>query len=374
MVDINLFKDEDEEKWESDSGDEEKSESGDELIDEFQMDEDLSQTSALSDKDLLDSDEPIPDFEESDDNELEDDYQFGDIKEKKTSPGIWIALGIVVVFAAVYFLWWQPKQAQSVRVTSTVVPRVPSNENQGLLPQEQMTDSTESVSDSSSLASSSSPGEGTISGETEIAGRISTSDDVASVNVVVDAGVAVFNNLAQGGQLGTIIIEGYQFHVGYVSETAGVAQAMGQRIQTVLGASGFEVSPEDQHRTAGKVHYWGVVSGIIPKKVSTTTQSAMGRQFATTDQFIQEINMLAQNNRLSVQKTDKFSPRFENGVNQTPVRITVEGSKAQTLAFFNALKALQGNYRLMKLTIAPVDISDFQANQVKLVLEFALIV
>lgn len=367
MVDINLFKDEDEEKWESGSDDEAKSESGDELIDDFQMDEDLTQASALSDKDLLDGDEPIPNFDEPETNELEADYQFGDIKEKKTSPGIWVALGVVVVFAAVYFLWWQPKQAKSVKGTSTVVLRRPLSESE--VSQEQTADSSQILGGSGSPESSVSVNEGEGARE---AGSVSALNEMASVNTVVDAGIAVFNNLTQEGQLGTIILEGYQFHVGYVSETPGVAQAMGQRVQTVLGASGFEVSPEDQHRTGGRVHYWGVVSGTLPRKVNVAPQSSAARQFTTTDQFIQEINTLAQNNRLSVQKSEKFSARSENGLNRTPVMMTIEGSKAQALVFLNALKGFQGNYRLTKLTIAPVDISDFKANQVKLVLEFAL--
>ncbi len=368
MVDINLFKDEDEEKWESDSGGEEKNDSGDDLIDEFPIDEELTQSSALSDKDLLNSDEPIPDFDEPEENMLEEDYQFGDIKEKRTSPWIWVALGVVLAFAAFYFFYYLPKQPQS----EPIVARMPSGLNEGDVSseQEQTADIVEDNVDSDSRESGVVTGEGTASREAE--NQISGLNALASVGTVVNASVAVFNNLTQTGQLGTIVLEGYRFHVGYVSETPGVAQAMGERIQSILGILEFDVSPEDPHRTAGKMHYWGVVSGVIPQKTSTPLPSSESRQFTTTDQFIQEMNTLVQNNRLSVQETQKFSERFEEGLNQIPIRMKIEGNKAQTLGFLNALKGFQGNYRLLKLTMAPVDISDFQANQVKLVLEFAL--
>ncbi|MBN2030460.1 hypothetical protein JW824_09465 [bacterium] len=368
MVDINLFKDEEEEKWESDSGREEKSESGDDLIDEFSMDEELTQSSALSDKDLLDSDEPIPDFDEPGENVVEEDYQFGNIKERKTSPWIWVALGVVLVFAAIYFFYIQPRQTQPEQI----VPRMPSGVSEGDLSTEQTTDSGEGLVDSDSGERGAVSEEGTALRETGAESQISGLSALATVGTVVDASVAVFNNLTQAGQLGTIVLEGYRFHVGYVSETPGVAQAMGERIKAILGSSGYEVSPEDPHRTAGKMHYWGVISGVIPQKASTSPPSVESRRFTSMDQFIQEINTLVQNNRLSVQETQKFSTRSEEGLSQTPVRMKIEGSKAQTLVFLNALKGFQGNYRLLKLTMAPVDISDFQANQVRLVLEFAL--
>ncbi len=370
MVDINLFKDEDEEeKWESDSGGDEKSDAGDDLIDDFPIEEELTESSALSDNDLLDSDEPIPDFEEPEENALEEDYQFGDIKEKKTSPWIWVALGVVLIFAAVYFFYIQPRQTPPEQV----VPRMPSGLSEGGVSSEGASDSGEGVVDSGSEEGVVSEESGAAS-ETEVQSQIGGLNALASVSAVVDASVAVFSNLTQTGQLGTIVLEGYQFHVGYVSETPGVAQAMGARIQSILGISEFNVSPEDPHRTAGRMHYWGVISGVIPQKASTSSSSAESRQFATTDQFIQEINTLIQNNRLSVEETQKFSARSEGGLNQVPIRMKIEGNKAQTLGFLNSLKGLQGNYRLLKLTMAPVDISDFQASQVKLVLEFGLFI
>ncbi len=361
MVDINLFKDEEEEEWKSDSGGKKEGESGDELIKEFGMDENLAGASALSDEDLLNNEENMTDLDEPEDKDVGSDYQFGNTKKRKTSPVVWIALGIVLVFAAFYFLYYLPHQPQVTNIIRR--PQV----QEDTLSQGRSPGSVGVTADSISAESSVS----------KVSSQVVDSsllNELASVGSVVDAGVAIFQNLTQEGQLGTIILDGYNFHVGYVSETPGVSQAMGYRIQTVLGTSRFEVSPEDQHRTAGRVHYWGVVSGVLPKKQGEATNILTGKQFATSDNFIQEVRVLVQNNRLSVQEMETFSIRSEGGFNQIPVRLKVEGTKAQTLTFLNVLKGFQGNYRLSKLTIAPVDISDFNANQVKLVLEFIVFI
>ena len=367
MVDINLFKDEEEEEWKSDSGGKKEGESGDELIKEFGMDENLAGSSALSDEDLLSNEENMSDLEEPDDKDVGSDYQFGNTKKRKTSPGVWVALGIVLVFAAFYFFYYQPKQTQIKNMASNIIRRPQVNEQEDTLSQGRIPEPIGVSTDSGSAESSVSRVSGGVVGSSLL-------NELASVGTVVDAGIAVFQNLTQEGQLGTIIFDGYNFHVGYVSETPGVAQAMGYRIQTVLGTSGFEVSPEDQHRTAGRVHYWGVVSGVLPKKEGEATQIITGTRFTTPDNFIQEVKVLVQNNRLSVRETETFFMRSEGGYNQTPVRLKIEGTKVQTLTFLNILKGFQGNYRLAKITIAPVDISDFNANQVKLVLEFVVFI
>jgi len=357
MVDINLFKEDDEEKdREATPGEGEKL--GGHREEELGAGEDIWETSPLDDEDLFDEEEAVPDFEEPDEGEQEEDYEFGDIKKKKTSPLLWLLLGVVLIAAALYLFVLQPRQIGIKRLTTRVTQK-PSEEIQ-----ERGVDQGPALGDSSDVVR---PG--------QVATMVVTdpSKVMGSVANAVDAARGVFNDLTQHNQFGAVLLTGDRFFVEYVSETPGVAKAMGHRIQTLLGVSGFQVSPEERHRTAGRIHYWGVVSGELSKRSSGMARSSAQR-FATTDSFIGGIKGLVSQHQLTNRGVQKLSEVSEKGTRQISIRVRIEGDRTRALNFLESLKGFQGNYGLAKLLLVPSSYSDFRANQVKLVLDFLLFV
>ena len=359
MVDINLFKDDEDEKgeWQPTSGGEGELE--DELREEtLGAEGDFSGPSPLDEEGLLGSeDEVIPEFGEHEEGEQEEDYEFGGGREKKTPLWLWAFLGLVLIGAVIYLFIIQPRQKK-----------------QG---EELLSSRTQLTADS--LSSVRRLGAvGTVRKDSSAAARKDSSIsrpavEGVSASMYVEAAGAVLENLSRQGQLGTIVVERDQFHVGYVSETPNVAQAMGHRIQTLLGASSFKVSPEDRHTTGGRIRYWGVVSGTLPKKASGVVETT-GERFETEQSFIDGMKGRIQQHGLSIQQTEKFSVQSVGGIRQIPIRMKVEGSKNQVASFFNGMKKYRGNYGLNKITIAPANISDFFANRVIVMLDFFFVV
>jgi len=364
MVDINLFKEEEEEEWKPDS---EGGESlNDDLGDDLNLGDDIEEPSPLDDEKLLGDEEAIPDFEEPDEAELEEDYEYGEGTARKAPIWLWAILGVVIVAAAFYLFWYQPRQKKKAASPSVTLLRQPQSDS--LATAAQRTGGTTTSADEDTLA-------GGTEADREPPPPIATGTIPAGVPGstirYVDAAKPVFENLSSQGQLGTIILEGNRFHVGYVSANPGLSQTIGQRIQRMIGASAIKVSPEDRHRTAGKVQYWGVISGDLPQRNYPEIQTSAQR-FASVDRFVQGMRGLVQQSGLTLQESETFSARSEGGIRKTPIRVKVEGKNANAVSFLDVLKGFQGAYDLTKLTIAPVDISDFQASQVKLALDFSV--
>jgi len=367
MVDINLFKEEGEEEEWKPEGEGENLE--DEFGEDFDLGEEESESSPLDedDENLLGDEEAIPDFEEPDDKEVEEDYEYGEGKEKKTPIWLWAALGIVLIGASIYLFWYQPRQRRAKGTEQPVASLTAADSLRQSSQQSQPgvgvveRDSTSTVRDTTSRVDlpSGQP--------TTPSGLVSTTG-MRRKTPMVQATTAVFENLSDQGQRGTIILEGDKFHVGYVSAAPGGAEAMGQRIQQLMGASGFEVAPEDRHLTAGKIQYWGVVSGVLPGLQQDDALSSTDR-YPSADSFIDRVKTLAQQSQLSIYESEKFTARIDQSVKQVPVRIKMEGNKTNVLNFFGRLINFQGNYRISKLTVAPVSISDFKASKVKMVLD-----
>jgi len=359
MVDINLFKDDEDEKdWKPTPGEGEELEGN--RQEDLEFEEDVWETPALGDEDILGDEETIPDFEEPGEIEEEEDYEFGDVKKKKTSVWLWFLMGIVLVCASLYLFVLQPRQIGIKRLT-TYVTKKPSEAGKRVEEiQERGLDRDAALVDSSGVDRSG-----------QVAAMVDSdySRAMGSVSTAVEASRAVFEDLTRHGQFGAVLLTGDRFFVEYVSETPGVAKAMGHRIQTLLGASGFKVSPEERHRTAGRIHYWGVVSGELPQKARGAARTPVQR-FATAESFIEGIKGFVLQHRLTVRGLQKLSESSEEGTRQTCIRVKVEGSKTHALDFLESLKGFQGNYGLAKLLLVPSNYSDFKANQVKLVLDF----
>jgi|GEM_PF-976996 len=365
MVDINLFKDdENQDDWsntpDGGSGDNLDADLGGDL----NFDDDFNDGPTLDDAALLGEEDAIPDFEEPEDQIGEEDYDFGEVKGKKTSPGIFVVLAIVIV-GAVYVKFIMPAmQKKKVKPTARkrpVAARITQNaKNQG---QQKTTTGADVSQTAQKSAGQAATKQGTATPGTVVVQSGKT------IPVFIHAGRSIFNDLSSQGQLGTIVIDGNHFNIGYVSSTPNAAQTVGKRIQQLLGISTFKTSPEDRHRTAGKVNYWGVISGKFSDG-SVSVFKSTGKQFASSAQFSEELNTLAKNHGVSVSQTQTFSQRTDGGKKYIPVHIKFHGSKTQLMNFMSALNTYQGNYGITKLTIAPVNISDFKAEQAKLLLEF----
>lgn len=366
MVDINLFKEDEEEEWKP-NPDEEGEDLEGEISDNLDFDEEVveeepveEEPSPLDDEDFLGDDEAIPDFDDDqEEKDLEEDYEYGEGSKKSTPIWLWIVLGVVVVVAALYIFWFMPRQNQQVSPgVSLMTPPVADSTRTAVSQPE-----TEDVKADTGQSQDVTPPVETPATQTTTQ---SSSGAPASVSRFVTSALPVFEFLANQNQMGTIILEGDRFHVGYVSATQGVAQTIGRRIQGLIGATSFKTSPEDRHRTAGKIQYWGVVSGDLPKQTSSSQGSQT--RFSNADQFIQSISALIRQNQLNIRQTQKFNVRGQTA----PVRLKIEGARNNMVGLLNRLKGFQGRYELTKITISPVTITDFSANQVKLVLDFSI--
>ena len=347
MVDINLFKNgggegEEEKEWDSKSP--EGNDFEDDLKDGLGFDEDLSTPESFDDSKLLDE-EPLPDFDEPDEeNPRDGDYEFGDVKEKKSSLWIWILMGIIVVTVMLYVFYIQPKQiAKSTKVVRAIKPpTIPPK-------------TTADKGVASVKQGEAKPVAGTPVGESPVG----ESTDFPATTYV-DASKVIFEDLSAKAQFGAILLNGDQFLVEYVSETPGVADQMGQKIKTLLGIGTYKVSPEDRHRTAGKIYYWGIVSGQLAKAKEAKPVPPGSKKFASAGVFVQSIKDLAGKYNLETIVTTPVDSK---------VTIKIEGANSNVLQFLQSLKNMSGNYKLEKLFMSSLDYSDFSGNRLKLILD-----
>ncbi|HHS13231.1 MAG TPA: hypothetical protein ENN03_05620 [bacterium] len=366
MVDINLFRDE-EEKEEKDKKDQWETPEGDddlldkELGDELMFEEESSKSSSLFNEELLgEEEEAIPDFDVPDDTDKED-YEFGEVKARKTSPGVWIALGVVIIAAGLYLFVLQPKGSRpkeaspSVKRPASVVRR----------PQTMQEDAAQELTPQPASKPQATEHVAEMVDRTSTVYRVPTS-------TMVNASRAAYEDLSRQRQFGAVLINGDRFHVEYVSETPNVANAMGHRIKTLMGAASFKASPEDRHQTSGRYFYWGVISGVLPTVRTAGTPAAGTASYASEAQFKTAVQQLITKYQMASREFVKLSESREAGGRQLLIRVKTDGSRANALAFLNGLKSFEGNHHVLKLLLAPVEYADFQGDRVKIVLDFAV--
>ena len=95
-----------------------------------------------------------------------------------------------------------------------------------------------------------------------------------------------------------------------------------------------------------------------------------GGLITTADGFVESLRGVVQQHRLTTKEVQKLFEGSYEGKRQAQVRMKIEGTKTNAMNFLNGLQNFSGNYGVTKLIIAPVTISDFGANQVKIVLDF----
>jgi hypothetical protein len=349
MVDINLIKDDEEKEWEPDSP------GADEFIGE-----------ATKDEMKLDPDEKVPSFDDVNlggnanesllDDEESEDEQYGikgNGKMKKSPMWLWLLLGLVLVAVALYLFVLEPRFSKS-RKAAAAGPRKRADSTQvaggnkaGVPPQD------------SGRTALTQPG----------SGRPTALPESGSISYFIESSKSIFEQLTRSGQFGAVLITASRFFVEYVSQTPNAGSQIGNQVQALLGASKFTASPEEKHRTAGKMFYWGVVSGDLPKSYQRDN-SIVAKQFSSLDGFVEGLRTFVRQYPLNIRSVQKLPSGSDRGQKQTNVRIIIDGSKTNGLLFLKTLQGFQGNFALDKLLIAPATYSDFTADKMKIVLDF----
>ena len=374
MVDINLFKEDEEEQQEGqpESGGKEPTESDDVFGDDLGFDDALDDVGAgveanneFESDDLLDEEDTVPEFdddEEFEDEETQDiDYDFGETKEKKTPVFLWILL-VIVVLGAGFYLFLYPRMTQKV---ATPIPR----EQQNLQVPEQTTpaDTAQHMASEQVQVAQDEQTEQPVQMQSQASTRTGSTARVSNASMV-SVSTTVLGNLTRLDQFGAILITDDQFMVQYASETPSVAEAMGSRIKALLGVSEVKISPEDRNVKGNHIRYEGVISGTLPNKSFTVTNPVV-KQYGNADQFIADIRTLLGQYKLNIQSVQKMSANSDG----TPVQVKAEGARQDMMQFMDRIQSIQGNLQLDKLFLAPASLLDYQAEQLKIVLDFTVL-
>jgi hypothetical protein len=353
MVDINLLKDDDEEKEfnASRQGGEDFKE---DISGDINFEDDLTEP-VLDDEDLLGDVDAIPDMNRDDASfDTDEDYAYVASRGRKAPLWLWAFLGLICIGAAVYLFIIQPRMKKEMLVvreperTPLITGTEPDSVRAAQAPAEEISE-TPSV---------------------QIPAGFETQTIIPSA-IVASASKAVVEDLARSGQFATLLLNGDQVFVEYISKTPDVVKIMGHRIQTLLGLSDYTASPEDRHRTAGEITYWGVISGRLPAGSSQITPGGSNR-FTDVQSFVDEVKSQLRQKRLIVKGSQKLINAEAVTSKQSCVRIEIEGTREDALAYLTSLQQFTGNFGVAKLLMAPVSYADFSASRIKMVLDFLI--
>jgi len=345
MVDINLFEDEEEqlgkkEKSGDTQGKKEGGLSGDSLKEEdFNFEEEPLESSLA---DPFEEPGDRPKFEDAPGSRSKSAKGGG--KPQKVSP-LLIGLGVLAVAVAVYLQFFMS------RPKTKVVPKRPLVTN--AIPVKR--DSTGMATAGARVGPVSAP-----------AGSIGAASSQTAKYVEVTK--AILDKLGRDGQFVVLLLKGDQYFIEYASPSRGTSGAVGKQIQAIIGAEGFTASREEQKKARGETMYFGVISGKLP----VIPPPAVKASKVTAEQFIEQLKARMSQNGLNNTKVQKFSEYSRESKLQTPVTLRAEGSRNNVTAFLESLKALPGNYELVTMIVVPQDITDLQAGQLKMVVDFAV--
>jgi hypothetical protein len=346
MVEINLFEDEEGQPAKHDKSGDSPSRKDDDLTgdslksDDFSFDDELTEPSL----DQFDSDVE-PDFKDDAPLSGKGKRSKGSGGSKKASPVIWGLLALTVVAVAGYLFILKPAPAKGKRKPGPTVRPIPT--------------AAKTPADTAVT-----PGfqQGTTAAPAGIPSSGPTAKYVASAKAVAE-------NLGKDGQFVALLFKGDQYFIEYAAAARGGAEAMGKRIQGLLGADAFKASPEDRHKIGGNDRYFAVISGNLP--IAKNTAGGAGSKI-DAEAFKARLNALVTEKGMTNTKIQKVTETTLNGKLQTPIRIRTEGSRSSAIAFLDALKSLPANGEMSKLLMVPVELTDLHADRVKLVLDFAV--
>jgi len=349
-------------------------EDSDQKIDD-EFDKELGDESSLDDDEFLDDElgdeEEIPDFEEKKEKAEDEDYSFGEVKKKGVSPFLLILLGIVVVVALGYQFVYKPK-LESLKELQNSIPEKPDIQKLIEQQRKQLSASKKDSTSSDRVALSDSVKKPTkkdlITKET-----ITTGTNIEPTVLAKNTG-SLIEYLSQNNCLGTVIIDTKDkfFRAGYASLKPNVANEIATRIKSIFNIEKYDMSPEDSYKTNGRVRYWGVISGELSDKVNK--QAASTKNFNSAQSFKQWLEQSSQNYSLSFKEGEIFPTKSESGKTIIPIRIKVEGDRKNLINYLTLLMQKRGNYSIDKMIITPVNITDFKGEMIKFVINLTLII
>jgi len=388
MVDINLFQDDDAEEEKREGGDENNTgheagdvfnddlvgDFGEELSDELGLGDDIPHDEPADDlgDDLLGADSDIEEsislYDDLDDESEKDEYSSGPGERKQgASVFLWILLGIVAAAAAFYFFAIVPRQKEIVKKQAQVVKRPDVQKLIEKMKQERMKAAQDSAkgTDAALTANTYAKRSAKQVGPTPSRSTVSASSGINSN--YADVTDKIVNVLINRGQLGAFLVFDDGFAVEYNSATPNSANELASKIGTLVGVSNLKISPEERHKTGGQVRYWGVISGKFPKGF-TGDLSGTGSTF-TAQNLTVRLKSIAKTQNLNIKKVQIFNTRYEKGRKIRPVRLKLDGSGTDVLAYMKKVCSLKGNFKVSKIMIAPVMLSDFHGRNLKVVLD-----
>jgi hypothetical protein len=331
--------------------DDEESGGGEDSIDEaLGFDEDLSEEQELEPDDLMEEE-----FTELDDDaELDsDDYDYGGGGHKQVTPLIWVIVFLAVVVIAFVFyrdpimalFTSKTKLATKTRITQTAPPKTqvtPRGQTAGSMGSAAQAD-TSAQSTAAAVQGAATP--------------------------LLNVSTGLFDELSGKGQFNMLMVDNDRFAVEYVANVRGSAESFAQRVKTLVNATAVVASPEDAHSINGKTVYFGVISGKLDPNVMKRKYS--GAAFSDETRFINGIRSQIQEYGLKESGYLKRSSRQEGSQTKNNYEFVIEGERIKVITFLKSLNSLQGAWEPVKIRLSPVNLNDFTAQQVKLVLDLA---
>ncbi|MCD6115623.1 hypothetical protein J7K93_01285 [bacterium] len=388
MVDINLFQDDEAEEEKKESGqdntgqkagdtheDDLVSDFGDELNDDLGFGEDLDDDKSSDGfgDDILggdtDIDESIPGYDELDIEQESDNYSGGGgAKKQSSSVFLWILLGVIAAAALFYFVAIVPRQKEVAKKQTQAAKRP---DVQKLIEQMRRQRQKAQGMDSTKAAETAVSKNTTLNKKPIKQRTTQTSTTVSAYSELnsnyADVTDKIVSMLINNGQLGAFLVFDDGFAVEYNAAIPNSAQNLASKIGTLTGIKDLKISPEEKHKTLGQTRYWGVVSGKFPKNF-TSDLAASGSGF-TARTLSERLKSIARTQKLNIKKVQIFNSRREKGRKIHPVRLKLEGRGTDVLAYMKNVCSIRGNFKISKIMIAPVMLSDFHGKNLKVVLD-----
>jgi hypothetical protein len=331
--------------------DDEEAGGGEDSIDEaLGFDEEFSKEQELEPDDLMEEE-----FTELDDEaELDsDDYDYGGGGHKQVTPLIWVIVFLAVVVIAFVFyrdpimalFTSKTKLATKTKITQTTPPKT------------QITPGSQTTSGSGSA----------VPADTSARSSAAAMQGVAAP--LLNVSVRLFDELSSKGQFNMMMVDNDRFAVEYVADVRGSSASFAQRVKTLVNATAVVASPEDAHSVNGKMVYFGVISGKLDPDMMKRKYS--GPVFSDETRFINAIKSQIQQYGLKESGYLKRSSRQEGSQTKSNYEFVIEGDRIKAITFIKSLNSVQGAWEPVKIRLSPVNLNDFSAQQVKLVLDLA---
>ncbi|MBN1781816.1 hypothetical protein JW948_11865 [bacterium] len=332
----------------------------DSLDEAFGFDEDTSAADDLE-SDTLMGEEDLTDLDEMDAGMDDEDYDFGGGGQTRVSPAIFI----IAIIALVVIAWFiKPDLFSSVtskigksKTTTKTMTRKPAGAG---------------VQKPAAQAGQKPSAQATAAGDSgKVPVTVPGSAVPVATNRLIGSSSRVLNDLGGQGQFGMMIIEKDRFMIEYAAANAGNADAFGKRLQTILGAASFNASPEDMHSANGKTVYLGVISG---KFAAAAGSSISGSPFRTENDFSNSMKTRIKQQGLQDRGLKKRAAQSQGTVQKVNYEMMLEGDKDKALLFLQQLGQFGGGWEPSKIRISPVDMDDYYAKRVKIVMDLSVLI